>query len=107
MTLEFERDMRLRAFIDASYGVHADGKSHTGGVMTLGRGGIGPRSVKQKIVAKSSTEAELIGVSDYLGDVIETWEFLIAQGYRMEPALVMQDNMSTLHLIKNGRTSSD
>ena len=25
----------------------------------------------------------------------------------MEPALVMQDNMSTLHLIKNGRTSSD
>jgi hypothetical protein len=107
LVLSFEKGMNLRAFIDASYGVHVDGKSHTGGVMTLGGGGLGPRSIKQKIVAKSSTEAELIGVSDYLGDVIETRNYLIAQGYAMGPALVLQDNQSTLHLIKNGRTSSD
>ncbi len=92
--MEFEKEMQLRAYIDASYGVHADGKSDTGGVMTLGGGALGAQSIKQKIVAKSSTEAELIGVSDYLGDVLETRKFLMAQGYAIGPAVVLQDKLS-------------
>ena len=55
----------VRVFIDATYGIHADGKSHTGSVVVIG--GVGPvhcRSGKQSIVSKSSTEAELIALSD-------------------------------------------
>ena len=29
-------DLSIKAFVDASYGVHIDGKSHTGGTDTFG-----------------------------------------------------------------------
>ena len=52
-------------WIDAAYGVHDDMKSHTGGVMSMGTGAVHQRSTKQKLNTKSSTEAELVGTSDY------------------------------------------
>ena len=52
--------------IDASYAVHPDCKSHTGAAVTLGQGTFIPISSKKKIVSRSSTEAELIGVVDTL-----------------------------------------
>jgi hypothetical protein len=51
----------IKVYIDAAYGVHADGKSHTGSCVVVGD--VGPvhcKSVKQQIVSKSSTEAELV-----------------------------------------------
>jgi hypothetical protein len=109
LLLRFAHGMQLEAWIDASWAVHGDWKSHTGGTMRIGGAGgtFGWRSIKQKIVTKSSTEAELVAVTDYLGDVIETRLFLIAQGYAQEPALVHQDNQSTLALMKRGRGSAD
>jgi len=56
--------MRVAAYCDASYGVYMDGKSHSGTFITVGRGPIMAKSVTQKIVTKSSTEAELVTVSD-------------------------------------------
>jgi len=50
--------------VDASFAVHNDMKSHTGGVMTLGSGALIAMSAKQKLNTTSSTEAELVGVSD-------------------------------------------
>jgi len=52
--------------VDASFAVHNDMKSHTGGVMTLGSGALIAMSTKQKLKTISSTEAELVGVSDSL-----------------------------------------
>ena len=51
--------LNVRAFIGASYGLHASsGKSHTGCAIVLGeRGLLSARSSKQKIVTKSITEA--------------------------------------------------
>ena len=60
----------MYTFVDASYAVHKDMKSHTGGVMTFGRGGIACKSTKQKLVTKSSTAAELVGASEYLPSTI-------------------------------------
>ena len=54
----------VRSYIDASYGVHPDGRSHTGVTISLGKGPIMTKSTKQKIATKSSTEAELIALSD-------------------------------------------
>ena len=56
--------LQVTAYIDASYGVHADGKSHSGLDITMGHGPVLCRSAKQKIVTKSSTESELVAVSD-------------------------------------------
>ena len=58
--------MTVRAFIDASYGVHqASEKSHTGCAIVLGEAGVlSARSSKQKLVTKSSTEADFVGLSD-------------------------------------------
>jgi hypothetical protein len=92
----------IRAFIDASFAVHPEMRSHTGSIITLGGGALHVKSAKQKLTAKSSTEAELIALSDALGQVIWTRNFLRAQGFDMGPATVFQDNLSTIHMVKNG-----
>ena len=81
-------------------------KSHTGGVMSFGLGGFVCKSSKQKLNTKSSTEAELVGASDYLPNTIWMQNFLRAQGYSMEESIFMQDNESAMKLETNGRMSA-
>ena len=57
-------------YIDISYAVHDDRKSHTGGCVSLGRGVLLPRSEKQKLNTKSTTESEVVGCSDMTPDSI-------------------------------------
>jgi len=61
----------MEVYIDAAYGVHADMKSHSGMMVTLGQGSLLTVSTKQKCVSKSSTEAELNAVTDMIGQAIE------------------------------------
>ena len=95
--------MSMHVYVDASFAVHADFKSHTGIVITFGGGGIYFRSTKQKLNTNSSTESELVAVSDAMPSLVHIREFLIHQGYDMGPATLYQDNMSTMKLIENGR----
>ena len=98
----------VRLFVDASYGVHVDGKSHTGSCVVIGDiGAVHCRSTKQGIVSKSSTEAELIGLSDSANQGIHTRMFLVNQGYTMGPVTVYQDNMSCMALIDRGRSGAE
>ena len=60
---------------------------------------------KQKLVTRSSTECELVGMYDVLPQVMWTKHFLCAQGYPVKTR-VNQDNTSTMLLAKNGRSSS-
>ena len=99
--------LRIITYGDASFGVHADGKSHSGILISLGRGGIIIKAVKQKIVTKSSTEAELVTLSDAASLTAYQMQFLESLGFPPEPALVYQDNMSTMNLAINGRSNSD
>jgi hypothetical protein len=109
MALALEADdsqLLVKWWIDASFAAHLDMKGRMGGVMSLGKGGIYGTSIRQKIVTKSSTEAELVGVSDVLPHVIWTRNFLIAQGYNVRNSLVHQDSKSAILLEENGRGSS-
>jgi hypothetical protein len=63
-------------WVDASYAVHVDMKSHTGGTLSLGKGSIYSTSSKQKLVTRSSTEAEVVGVHDLMPQLIWTAHFL-------------------------------
>ena len=107
LTLEADDAIQVKTFIDASYAVHADYKSHTGGHITLGKGGIVSKSCKQKIVSKSSTEAELVGVSDFISTALQVREFLTEMGYQQRPTILFQDNMSTMTLMDRGRPASE
>ena len=107
LTLEAAAVLEVHAYVDASYGVHADAKSHTGGVITIGGGATYVKSGKQKLVSKSSTEAELIGLSDMTSMVIWHRDFLLHQGYNISAANVYQDNTSTITLAEKGRSTSE
>ena len=64
--LSLDKLMEFDILIDAAYATHHDMKSHTGGCVRAGDGVLHSRSSKQKLNTKSSTEAELVGVSEYL-----------------------------------------
>ena len=96
----------MYTFVDASYAMHEDMKSHTDGVITFGRGGIACKSTKQKLVTKSSTEAELVGASEYLPSTIWVQYFLQAQGFPHHTSYFEQDNQSAICLEQNRRASA-
>jgi exosome complex RNA-binding protein Rrp4 len=98
----------VRAYVDAAYGVHADGKSHTGCMVIVGDdGAVYFKSAKQKIVAKSSTEGELIAGSDSCNVPLHLAEFLRYQGYTVPPVILYQDNKSAIALFARGYSTSD
>ena len=108
LTLEADLNSALivKWWVDGSYAVHPDMRSHTGGAMTLGKGAVYGTSAKQKINTRSSTETEVVAVNDVIGQVLWTSYFLRAQGYDVEDSVIYQDNMSAMLLEKNGRASS-
>jgi len=96
----------LTTWVDASFAVHDNMRSHTGGVISFGTGGLMAKSSKQKLNTKSSTEAELVGASDYLPNTIWAMNFMEAQGYPIKFSHFEQDNESAIRLEKNGRMSA-
>jgi hypothetical protein len=99
-------EVTLVAHIDASFATHADGStSRTGVVLVMANVGIAGWSGKQKLVTKSSTEAEIVGLSDGLTHVLWAREFLASQGHDVSPVLTYQDNEGVLSLMKTGRAN--
>ena len=103
-----EKGITVSAYIDAAYGVHEEGRSHTGSCIVVGDvGAVHCKSTKQGLVTKSSTEAELVALSDSCNQGIHVRRFLIAQGHETGPLTVYQDNMSCLALMKRGRSAAE
>jgi hypothetical protein len=96
----------MYTWVDASYAVHDDMKSHTGGTISFGRGALMPTSEKHKLNTKSSTEAEVVGASDFLPKNIWAKNFLAEQGYILSTNVFYQDNQSAIKLETNGRASA-
>ena len=101
-----DKHLSVTAYVDASYGVHADLKSHTGAMITLGRGPVFAKSTVQKLNTVSSAESELVALSESAGQVLWTREFLQHQGYTVGPAKIFEDNQSAIKLAQNGRSNS-
>jgi hypothetical protein len=106
LVLAADNTGKIRWWVDASYAVHSDMKSHTGGTLSLGKGSIYSTSNKQKLVTRSSTEAEVVGVHDVMPQLIWTAHFLDGQGMSIDESILYQDNTSSILLEKNGRSSS-
>jgi Reverse transcriptase (RNA-dependent DNA polymerase) len=107
LTLGLKGAPTLSVYIDASFGVHQDRKSHSGVFTTMGRGATYTKSTTQKINTTSSCEAELVAISKGLQQSLWARSFLTHQGIVMPPLTVYQDNQSTVKLIERGRPAAE
>jgi hypothetical protein len=106
LTISIDNMSVIKTWVDAAYGVHNDMRSQTGGAVMMGKGVLYSKSSKQKINTKSSTEAELVGASDFLPQTVWTRNFIEAQGYLVNDSEFFQDNMSAMKMERNGRSSA-
>jgi len=107
ITLTLEPGEQLNWWVDSSYAVHPDMHSHSGIIMSLGKGAAYSTSCKQKLNTKSSMEAELVAIDEAMGQIMWTHYFLIGQGMSIKTATnIYQDNKSTILLAENGKGSS-
>jgi glucose dehydrogenase len=106
MVIHAESSGNIIWHVDAAFAVHNDKKSHTGATMSLGGGGIISVSMKQKVNMRSSTEAELVSLDNIIAKVVWTKLFLQAQNYKVHQNIIMRDNISSMILETNGKTSS-
>jgi hypothetical protein len=99
----------IKAYVDASYGVHPDMRSQTGCVISLGGGPIYVSSSKQKLNTKSSCESEFVALSDKASQIIWSRELLGWLSDQDDPpaATIYEDNMATIQLVKLGRPASE
>ena len=105
LTLGADDITKIKSWVNVSYGLHYDCKIHTGGVMSWGWGVLLNKCQKQKLNSKSSTEAEIVGVRDYLPNVMWTRMFLEAQGFKIEENIPFRDNQSAIKIEENGKAS--
>ncbi len=84
MTLEADNTHIIKWWVDASFAIHQDLRSHTGKTINMGNGSVYSTSTRQKLNTKSLTEAELVGVDVSMQIIVWTKYFLEAQGYEIQ-----------------------
>ena len=102
--------------VDASYTVHHGIYSHTGACLLLETGAVLLLSCKQKLVTKSSTEAELVGLDDTMTFVMWAKYFFESQAADLpensklknlgKHNIIEQHNTSAIQLESDGKRSS-
>jgi hypothetical protein len=98
---------RVWQMVDASHAIHTDMRGHDGMTTTLGCGTLQAKSSKQDLNTKSSSESEKVAVGEHIGCIIGTHQFLLDAGFNMLPPMIFEDNMSTIDLIRNGKSKND
>ena len=104
LTLESDGTVTVKWWVDASLTVHHDMKSHTGRMISMGRGALYSTSSKQKMNTKISTEADMVGVDDLMPQILWVRYLLEAQGMKVSDNVVYQDNQSTMKLEKKRKS---
>ena len=106
LILSINNSIKIKWYVDAVFGVNKDMRSHTGGFMTMVTVGAYVQSRKQKLNTKSSIESNIVGVYDFLTQVIWYQYFLKYQGYKIHGDIKYQDNQSAIKLDNIGRKFS-
>ena len=106
LTLRVDNLNVLKWYVDVSFAVHPDFKSHTGGILTMGHGALVSMSRKQKLNTRNTCESELVGADDMSVLILWTKLFLEELGYAIEKNILKQDNKAAILLEINGRKSA-
>jgi hypothetical protein len=94
----------LEIFADSSFNVHANTAGHTGIFIRLFGNPILCKSLKQRLVTKSSTESELVSLDEAITYVPWILQLLFELGFPLNfPVKVYQDNKSTIEWSIKGR----
>jgi hypothetical protein len=104
--IDFRRGavVEIAAYVDAAFMCHDGMVSRSGLVVAIAGACICAVSRKQELVTKSSTEAELVALSDMSNNVLWIRQILEEMGYKQGPTVVHEDNLSTIALITNNVT---
>ena len=98
----------LFAFVDASYATHEDMKGHSGCLIFDESGNLlFASSTKQKLMSKSSTDAEIIAVHSSMNIIEEMRDLFNDLNNSNEATCLYQDNLSAKFLMEHGDSSSD
>ena len=106
LTLGCQIPPTMTVSIDAAYCNRDEKRSTTGMCITLGTGIFATASKVQKTATKSSTEAEIVAVSDGMNIPLWLRDFVTYQGYDKEPVRLEQDNMSCITLLQKGESTA-
>jgi hypothetical protein len=96
-----------RIWVDTSHGVHADGKGQGCIIISLGLGPVFVRSYKLRVMGLSSTEDEVVGVSDTA--TYAPWMRALLEGFRqpqLKPTVIYKDNQSAMAMHASGGSFS-
>lgn len=97
------KDLEVKVYCDASHLLHGDGKGHSGAIVLLGGNHIYSFSGKQKLQARSSTEAELIALDEITTYVVWLRHLLKELNINInKPSIIYQDNQSGVEIIEKG-----
>jgi hypothetical protein len=96
--------LQLFVSVDASYAPHKDGKSQSGIMISMGNENspVHASSTKQKLVTKSSTEAELIALNQGGEETEWARNMLNELGYEQSTTEIQQDNKSCIQIANRG-----
>ena len=100
-----ENLLKLDTWVDASHAVHEDMRGDTGGCMFCGVIIIHGKASKQKLNKKSTTESEVVAVSDYMPLNIHMINIFWGQYYALHKTVFYQYNEIAIKMEKNGRNS--
>ena len=98
---------KVTVSIDAAFANRENMKSTSGMCITFGVGNFISSSKVQKLNSKSSTEAEIIAVSDGMNIPLWLADFLSYQGHGKRPVRLEQDNQSCIALLNKGRSTAE
>ena len=98
--IEFKKgSTNLKFSVDASFMTHPDMKGHSGIAGFMGDNLIYSLSKKQKTVAGSSTEAEMIALNTATEQIVNLMEIIEEIGLPRNTTIVEQDNQSAINAV--------
>ena len=99
-----EGDFEITGFADASFASHPDAKGHSGYAIFIDNvsAAIACKSIKQRSVAHSSMEAELIALHDMLRHILwvrDVADELYIRKKKSDPIKIAQDNIPAINAV--------
>ena len=98
LTFVREGPLNPHAYVDASFNLHWDAKGHSGFTLKPcpNSAGIINKCVKQRTVADSSTEAELLALHEAIKYIAWIADIYAELGFNVTPIDIFQDNKSAI-----------